>query len=121
MTALLIMFILFIGLLLSGLPIFAAIGLSSVSYILASGDVPLTLIPQKIFVTADSFSLLAIPLFMMAGELMNSGGITRSILNFCTKLVGHIRGGLAHISILACMIFAGMCGSCTARQHPWDP
>ena len=98
MTALLIMFILFIGLLLSGLPIFAAIGLSSVSYILASGDVPLTLIPQKIFVTADSFSLLAIPLFMMAGELMNSGGITRSILNFCTKLVGHIRGGLAHIS-----------------------
>lgn len=114
MTALLIMFILFIGLLLSGLPIFAAIGLSSVSYILTSGDVPLTLIPQKIFVTADSFSLLAIPLFMMAGELMNSGGITRSILNFCTKLVGHIRGGLAHISILACMIFAGMCGSCTA-------
>ncbi|WP_308589004.1 TRAP transporter large permease [uncultured Oscillibacter sp.] len=114
MTALLIMFLLFIVLLLSGLPIFAAIGLSSVSYILASGDVPLTLIPQKIFFTADSFSLLAIPLFMMAGELMNSGGITRSILDFCTKLVGHIRGGLAHISILACMIFAGMCGSCTA-------
>lgn len=114
MSPLLLMFIIFIALLLSGLPIFAAIGLSSVSYILLAGDVPLMLIPQRIFVTTDSFSLLAIPLFMLAGELMNSGGITRSILNFCSKLVGHVRGGLAHVSILTCMIFAGMCGSCTA-------
>lgn len=112
--ALVLMFVVFLVLLLSGLPIFSAIGLSSVTYLVVSQDVPLMLIPQKIFVTVDSYSLLAIPLFMLAGELMNSGGITRSILNFCSKLVGHIRGGLAHVSILTCMIFAGMCGSCTA-------
>ena len=109
-----IMFITFLVLLLSGLPIFAAIGLSSVTYLVISHDVPLMLIPQKIFVTVNAYSLLAIPLFMLAGELMNSGGITRSILNFCSRIVGHIRGGLAHVSILTCMIFAGMCGSCTA-------
>ncbi|MBO7709385.1 MAG: TRAP transporter large permease [Lachnospiraceae bacterium] len=113
-TALIIMFITFLVLLLSGLPIFCAIGLSSVTYLVVSQDVPLMLIPQKIFVTVNSYSLLAIPLFMLAGELMNSGGITRNILNFCSKIIGHIRGGLAHVSILTCMIFAGMCGSCTA-------
>lgn len=114
MSPIVIMFIVFLGLLTSGLPIFAAIGLSSVTYLVLSGDVPLMLIPQKLFANVNSFSLLAIPLFMLAGELMNRGGITKNILDFSSKLIGHIRGSLAHISILGCMIFAGMCGSCTA-------
>jgi tripartite ATP-independent transporter DctM subunit len=114
MSPIIIMFIVFLGLLVSGLPIFAAIGLSSVTYIIFSGDIPLMLIPQKLFANVNSFSLLAIPLFMLAGELMNRGGITRNILDFSSKLIGHIRGSLAHISILGCMLFAGMCGSCTA-------
>lgn len=114
MNPLIVMFICFILFLLLGLPIFAAIGLPCAIYILLDGSVPLMLIPQRIFTTVDSISLLAIPLFMLSGELMNSGGITKSILNFCTTVVGHVRGGLAHISILTCMLFAGMCGSCAA-------
>ncbi len=114
MNPIVIMFVVFLVLLTSGLPIFAAIGLSSVTYIILSGDIPLMLIPQKLFANVNSFSLLAIPLFMLAGELMNRGGITKNILDFSSKLIGHIRGSLAHISILGCMLFAGMCGSCTA-------
>jgi len=108
------MFIVFLVLLTSGLPIFAAIGLSSVTYIVISGAIPLMLIPQKLFANVNNFSLLAILLFMLAGELMNRGGITKNILDFSSKIIGHIVGSMAHVSILGCMIFAGMCGSCTA-------
>ena len=114
MSPIVIMFIVFLLLLTSGLPIFAAIGLSSATYIVFSGTIPLMLIPQKLFANVNNFSLLAILLFMLAGELMNRGGITRNILDFSSKVIGHIAGSLAHVSILGCMIFAGMCGSCTA-------
>ena len=114
MSPIIIMFIVFLLLLTSGLPIFVAIGLSSVTYIVLSGAIPLMLIPQKLFANVNNFSLLAILLFMLAGELMNRGGITKNILDFSSKIIGHIVGSLAHISILGCMIFAGMCGSCTA-------
>jgi len=114
MSPVLIMFIVFLFLLISGLPIFVAIGLSSVTYIVLSGTIPLMLIPQKLFANVNNFSLLAILLFMLAGELMNRGGITKNILDFSSKVIGHIAGSLAHVSILGCMIFAGMCGSCTA-------
>lgn len=114
MSPIVIMFIVFLLLLTSGLPIFAAIGLSSVTYIVLSGAIPLMLIPQKLFANVNNFSLLAILLFMLAGELMNRGGITKNILDFSSKIIGHIAGSLAHVSILGCMIFAGMCGSCTA-------
>jgi C4-dicarboxylate transporter DctM subunit len=114
MSPIAIMFIVFLLLLTSGLPIFAAIGLSSAAYIVSSGAIPLMLIPQKLFANVNSFSLLAILFFMLAGELMNRGGITKNILDFSSKIIGHIYGSLAHVSILGCMIFAGMCGSCTA-------
>lgn len=114
MNAAIIMGILFFVLLIRGLPISFATGLAAMVYILLTPNIPAILIPQRMFVTVDSFALMAIPLFILAGELMNSGGITRKIVDFSSKLVGHITGGLAHISILACMIFAGMCGSCTA-------
>lgn len=114
MSPIVIMFIVFLLLLTSGLPIFVAIGLSSVTYIVLSGAIPLMLIPQKLFANVNNFSLLAILLFMLAGELMNRGGITKNILSFSSKVIGHIAGSLAHVSILGCMIFAGMCGSCTA-------
>jgi C4-dicarboxylate transporter DctM subunit len=106
--------ILFLILLFSGIPVSFATGISTAVYILLTPNLPIILLPQRIFVTIDTFSLLAIPLFMLAGELMNNGGITRRIVDFSSKVVGHIAGGLAHITILACMIFAGMCGSCTA-------
>ncbi len=104
----------FIGLILFGLPISFASALAVVLYIFLAGHLPAILVPQRMFVTVDSYPLLAIPLFMLAGELMNSGGITKRIVNFSSNLVGHITGGLAHITILASMIFAGMSGSCAA-------
>ena len=62
----------------------------------------------------DSFPLLAVPFFILAGELMNSGGITRAIVNFSLSLVGHVRGGLAQVNILSSMLFAGISGSAVA-------
>lgn len=114
MTAALIMGGVFLIFIFLGVPISFATGLAVMTFITMDGSLPALLIPQRMFVTVDSFSLMAIPLFMLAGELMNSGGITKKIVNFSSKLVGHITGGLAHVTILASMIFAGMSGSCTA-------
>jgi C4-dicarboxylate transporter DctM subunit len=108
-----LMGILFMVLIFTGIPISFATGLATATYFFLS-DMPTLVVPMRLFNTVDSFSLLAIPLFMLAGELMNSGGITKRIVEFSSTLVGHITGGLAHITILASMIFAGMSGSCTA-------
>lgn len=114
MSPLLILGVSFLVLLLVGFPIFSAVGLASVFYILADGSSPMIIVPQKIFTSADSFSMLALPLFMLMGELMNSGGITKVILNFAKKAIGHVRGGLLHVSTVSSMIFASMCGSSAA-------
>lgn len=95
------------------LPIAFCLGASSLIYLVGSGTSVL-IIPQVMATTFDSFVLLAIPLFMMAGELMNSGGITKRLFGFASKLVGHIKGGLAHVNIVASMIMAGMSGSAVA-------
>ncbi|GHU29506.1 membrane protein [Betaproteobacteria bacterium] len=108
-----LMGILFMVLIFTGIPISFATGLATAAYFFLS-DMPTLVVPMRLFNTVDSFSLLAIPLFMLAGDLMNAGGITKRIVEFSSTLVGHITGGLAHITILASMIFAGMSGSCTA-------
>ena len=109
--------IIFIGvfyfLLFYVLPIAFCLGASSLIYLVGSGT-SLLILPQIMATTFDSFVLLAIPLFMMAGELMNSGGITKRLFGFATKLVGHIKGGLAHVNIVSNMIMAGMSGSAVA-------
>lgn len=110
-----ILLITFLILLILGCPI--AIGMCFASFsalLFGNTPVPLTVVPQRMFVTIDSFSMMAIPLFILAGELMNSAGITRRIVNFCSALVGHIRGGLAHVNILASMLFAGISGAAAA-------
>ena len=114
MNALLMLAVSFLILLMVGFPIFAAVGLSSVIYLLLDGTAPLVLIPQKIVSSADNFSMLALPLFMLMGELMNSGGITKVILNFAKTVIGHVRGGLLYVTTVASMIFASMCGSSAA-------
>jgi len=98
---------------LLGVPIAMSIGLGSVYYFLASGK-PLMMIPQKMFTTVDNFTLLAVPLFILAGNIMNTGGITQRLFNFARTCVGHITGGLGHVCVLASIIFAGMSGSATA-------
>jgi C4-dicarboxylate transporter DctM subunit len=97
-----------------GIPIAFALGVAAWASLAAWGKVPLYLIPQRMFTGVDSFVLMAIPFFMLAGELMGSTGILSRLLKFADALVGHIRGGLAHVNIVASMIFAGISGSAVA-------
>jgi C4-dicarboxylate transporter DctM subunit len=94
-----------------GMPVAHGIGLASLLVLLIDGTVPLVVFPQRMFVGVNSFELMAIPFFMLAGEFMNSGGITRRLVNFSDTLVGHIRGGLAHVVVVAEMILSGISGS----------
>ena len=74
----------------------------------------LTLLYRNVYNGMDSFPLMAIPFFMLAGELMNKGGITERLVEFSQALMGHLRGGLAHVNILSSMLFAGLSGSAVA-------
>jgi len=104
----------FIALLCIAAPITVALGGCSLIYALTSGNVPITTLIQTIFGGLTGFPLLAIPLFMLAGNLMNAGGLTPDLVNFARLLLGHIRGGLGHATILACAIFAAISGSSVA-------
>ena len=104
---LIVLLILFV---LIGLPISFSIGVSSIIVLLA-GDMPLQLIPTKIFAGLNSFTFLAIPLFMLAGNLMNSGGLNKRILNFTNALMGWISGSLAMVTVVASAFFAALTGS----------
>lgn len=92
---------------------FAMTGASAV-YILVRGDIPLVVMAQRVAVGVDSFVLLAIPFFFLAGELMNQGGITKRLVDLAQALVGGIRGGLGHVTVVTNMIMAGMSGSAVA-------
>ena len=108
-----IFFVSFLVLLLVGVPISIAIGASAVLGCLQLGY-PMIVIGQKMVTGIDSYLLIAIPLFILAGNLMNSGRITEKIFNFAKEVVGWIPGGLGHANVVASVIFAGMSGSATA-------
>lgn len=108
-----LLLLLFMFLLVIGFPIALSIGLSSVAALLIYGF-PLIVIGQKLITGIDSFILIAIPFFILAGELMNIGKITDRIFNFARSIVGFIPGGLGHANIIASLIFAGMSGSAIA-------
>lgn len=110
--ALLVFFIL----LLMRVQIAIVLGIASVVFLLFSGNTDLLLsAPQQLFSGLESFSLLAIPLFMLAGELMNSGGLTKRLIDFAKALVGHFRGGLAYVNLTANMFLASIIGSASAQ------
>ncbi len=113
MDPLILLGVAFLACLLSGMPVAVTLGVSSLVYLLMS-DIPLEVIPQKMFSGMDSFVLLSIPAFVLAGNLMNGGGITDRILRFSNSLVGHLRGGLAQTNIVGSMIFAGISGTAAA-------
>lgn len=108
------MFFLFITLLFAGMPVAFAMVISGALAVVGLGDVSLLLIPQRMFMSLNSFPLLAVPFFILAGELMNVGGITRRIVEFSKTLIGHVSGGLAHVSVVSNIIMAGFSGSATA-------
>lgn len=107
-----LLFALWLGLMFAGMPVAYSLGISSTVYILGVGENPI-FIAQRM-VAAPSFILLAVPFFLLAGNLMNAGGITRRLVEFADVLVGWMRGGLAHVVVVTNMIMAGMSGSAVA-------
>jgi tripartite ATP-independent transporter DctM subunit len=99
--------------LILGVPLFASMGLAAFAFV-AFGGLNMSIIPQKIAQSANSFPLLAAPLFILMGNIMNSAGITERIFTFATACVGWLRGGLCHANIFGSVIFAGMSGSAVA-------
>lgn len=99
--------------LLVGVPVAFSLGLSALAYFLVT-DANLLVYPQQVVGQLSALSLVAIPFFILAGELMNSGGITMRIFNFALAVVGRIPGALGHANVLGSMIFAGMSGSAVA-------
>lgn len=104
----------FIGLMALGIPIAIALGGSAMAYIFADGGLSPTLLVQTTFAGMSSFPLLAVPLFMLAGNLMNEGGITNDLVRFARLTLGHISGGLGLATILTSAIFAAISGSAVA-------
>ena len=88
-------------------PIAIAIGAASIFSIIVQGDFPLMMVVQRMFGGTDSFHLLAVPLFMFVGVIMEAGGISRRIIDFANALVGWLPGGLAAVAIVSAMFFAG--------------
>lgn len=105
----------FLTLLLIGLPVFFCLLVAPGVLLWLSGqERDITLLYRNLYNGMDSFPLMAIPFFMLAGELMNRGGITMRLVEFSQALMGHLRGGLAHVNVLSSMLFAGLSGSAVA-------
>lgn len=102
--------VVFVLTLLLGIPIAFSLGISSFFAVIFS-DLPIRMIPERMLNSVNSFPLMAIPLFMIAGELMDSSGILSRLIGFAQALVGHIRGGLAQVTTLSGMILAGVSGT----------
>ena len=99
---------------LLGAPIFVALGMGTTLPIIMQGAFPLTLVPQRMFAGLDSWPIMAIPMFMLAGNLMDQGGMSKRIVDFANAAIGFVKGSLAMVAVLSCMIFAAISGSATA-------
>ena len=112
--------IIFVLLAILRFPIALAIGIACMLAICLFSDISLIVLVQRMVTGVDTFVLLAIPLFVLTGRLMNAGGITDRIFSFARGLVGHVRGGLGQANIIASMIFSGMSGSAVADAGGWS-
>lgn len=101
-------------LLAAGLPVAISIGIPSLLYIILDNSIPSFVAIQRMVAGINTYSLLAIPFFILAGNLMNTGGITTRIFNSCSVSFGRLKGGLAHVNIISSIIFAGMSGAAIA-------
>lgn len=97
-----------------GMPIAFALGVGTLFAMIFSGEIPLVLIPQKMFTALNVWIIMAVPLFILAGKIMGKGGMSKRIVLFSTEIFGSIKGGLAIISVAASMVFAGVSGSAVA-------
>lgn len=103
-----------ISLLFLSAPIAIALMSTSIVYLSLDPQVPMLVVGQKIFAALDSFPLMAVPFFVLVGQVMNTGGITDKIFVFANNLVGHVRGGLGHVNIVSSVLMSGMSGSAVA-------
>lgn len=111
----LIMCVFFIVICLLGFSISGAALAASLLYlVLNGGNISLSVITQMMCSGINQYSMLAVPMFVLAGNIMNFGGVTERIFSFCQAIIGHIPGGLGQVNVLASVIFAGMSGSGTA-------
>lgn len=106
-----VLFVVLLVALIINVPVGIGIGIASLAAVLADGRLSSTYIVQQLVTSADSFPLMAIPLFILAGELMSAGGVSKRILNVCNVFFGRITGGLAIVTIIVCMFFAAVSGS----------
>ena len=110
----LLLFAFFVLLIVLTVPVGYALGIAATLWIILDGTVPLIMIPQRMYAGIDSFPLIAIPFFVLAGKIMATGGISDRLIRLASVLVGMFKGGLAYVNIVASMFFAGISGSATA-------
>jgi C4-dicarboxylate transporter DctM subunit len=111
---LLVLFISFLFFLIIGVPIAFLLGLAPLVAFITQGETPIVLVAQRVFTGMDSPVLMAVPFFILAGNIMSAGGMTRRLVKFCNVLVGSFRGGLAYINVVISMLFAGITGAAVA-------
>src|SRR6202158_3146882 len=109
-----ILFGLLIALMLTGMPISIALGLTVLTFVFTMTQVPIESVALKLFTGIERFEIMAIPFFILAGTFLTHGGVARRMINFATSMVGHFHGGLALSGIVACAMFALVCGSSVA-------
>src|SRR5260370_8710499 len=109
-----LIFMLLVALMLTGMPISIALGLTVLIFLFTLTEVPLDAVALKLFTGIERFEIMAIPFFILAGGFLTHGGVARRMIDFATSLIGHWHGGLALAAIVACAMFPLVCGSSVA-------
>src|SRR3954465_12542163 len=109
-----IIFALLVALMLTGMPISIALGLTVLTYLFTMTSVPIESVELKLFTGIEKFEIMAIPFFILAGNFLTHGGVARRMINFASSMVGHWAGGLGLAGVLACALFAAVSGSSPA-------
>src|SRR5438132_5956265 len=110
----LIIFTLLIVLMLTGMPISIALGMTVLTFIYTMTNVPTESVALKLFTGIEKFEIMAIPFFILAGNFLTHGGVARRMINFTTSMIGHWYGGMGLAGVLACALFAAISGSSVA-------
>jgi C4-dicarboxylate transporter DctM subunit len=109
-----LIFSLLIALMLTGMPISIALGLTVLTFLFVMTHVPIEAVALKLFTGIESFEIMAIPFFILAGNFLTHGGVARRMIAFATSLIGHWYGGLGLAGVMACALFAAISGSSPA-------
>src|SRR5689334_5973403 len=107
-------FVLLIAFMVTGMPVSIALGLTVLTFLFILSDVPIEAVSMKLFTGLESFEIMAIPFFILAGNFLSHGGVARRMINFAVSLIGHWHGGLGLAGIVSCAMFALVCGSSVA-------